>query len=178
MNRTPPLSTSNRFNVLEVYSVEDNSTDLTDEMTAQDVQPTLAPPPATPTHQVRLKRWERRLPRKYVIATTPSANSLKIKVEIVTTDTQEAKSVEALLDCGADGLFIDRDYVRENRLTARALTRAIPVYNVDGTPNEAGSIREVVDVVLRYRDLVEWAIAAHGMYESHWFNWLLCKIRK
>jgi hypothetical protein len=140
-----------------MYSVEDNSTDLTDEMTAQDVQPTPAPPIATPTHQVRLKRWERRLLRKYVIATTPSPNSLKIKVEIVTTDTQEAKSIEALLDCGADGLFIDRDYVRENRLTARALTRAIPVYNVDGTPNEAGSICEVVDVVLRYRDHSAWA---------------------
>jgi hypothetical protein len=40
----PPLSTSNRFNVLEVYSVEDNSTDLTDEMTAQDVQPTPTSP--------------------------------------------------------------------------------------------------------------------------------------
>jgi Retroviral aspartyl protease len=157
VNRTPPLSTSNHFNVLEVYSVEDNSTDLTDGMTAQDVQPTPAPPLATLTHQVHLKRWERRLPRKYVIAATPSANSLKIKVEIVTTDTQEAKSIEALLDCGADRLFIDRDYVRENRLTAQALTRAIPVYNVDGTPNEAGSIREVVDVVLRYRDHSERA---------------------
>jgi hypothetical protein len=85
----PLLSTSNCFNVLEVYSVEDNSTDLTDEMTAQDVQPTLATPVAIPTYQVCLKHWERQLPRKYVIAATPSANSLKIKVEIVTTDTQE-----------------------------------------------------------------------------------------
>jgi hypothetical protein len=153
----PPLSTSNCFNVLEVYSVEDNSTDLTDEMTAQDVQPTLATPVAILTYQVCLKHWERQLPRKYVIAATPSANSLKIKVEIVTTDTQEAKSIEALLDCGADGLFIDRDYVWENRLTAWALTCAIPVYNVDGTPNEAGSIREVVDVVLRFKDHSEQA---------------------
>jgi hypothetical protein len=128
VNRTPPLSTSNHFNVLEVYSVEDNSTDLTDEMIAQDVQPTPEtpePPPtpkASPTYPVRLKRWERRLPRKYVVAATPSANSLNIKVEIVTTDTQETKSMKALLDCGADGLFIDRDYVRKNQLTTRALT--------------------------------------------------------
>ena len=119
----PPLSTSNCFNVLEVYSVEDNSTDLTDKMTAQDVQPTLETPEtpptpkASPTYPVRLKCWERRLPQKYVVAATPSANSLNIKVEIVTTDTQETKSVKALLDCGADGLFIDRDYVRKNQLT-------------------------------------------------------------
>jgi hypothetical protein len=143
-----------------VYSVEDNSTDLTDEMTAQDVQPTPNTPPtpkASPTYPVRLKRWERRLPRKYVVAATPSANSLNIKVEIVTTDTQETKSVKALLDCGADGLFIDRDYVRKNQLTTRTLTRPIPVYNVDGTANEAGSICEVVDTVLRYRDHAERA---------------------
>jgi hypothetical protein len=94
-----------------VYSVEDNSTDPTDEMSAQDVQPTPATPVAPPTYPVHLKRCERQLPRKYVIATTPSANSLKIKVEIVTADTQEAKSIEALLDCGANGLFIDWDYV-------------------------------------------------------------------
>jgi hypothetical protein len=94
----PPLSTSNRFDVLEVYSVEDNSTDLTDEMTAQDMQSTpTSPTSPTSTYPVRLKRWERRLPRKYVVAATPSANSLDIKVEIVTTDTQETKSLKALL---------------------------------------------------------------------------------
>jgi len=96
----PPLSTSNLFDVLEVYSIEDNSTDLTDEMTAQDVQQTLETlptPKASPTYPVRLKRWERQLPRKYVVATTPSANSLNIKVEIVTTDTQETKSMKAFL---------------------------------------------------------------------------------
>ena len=113
MNRTPPLSTSNRFNVLEVYSIEDNSTDLTDEMMAKDVQqtpetletpgaleaPGTSPTPATsPTYPVRLKHWERRLPQKYVVAATPSANSLDIKVEIVTTDTQETKSLKALLE--------------------------------------------------------------------------------
>jgi hypothetical protein len=92
-----------------------------------------------------------------VVAATPSANSLDIKVEIVTTDTQETKSLKALLDCGADGLFIDWDYVWKNQLTTRALTRPIPVYNVDGTANEVGSICEVVDVVLRYRDHAERA---------------------
>jgi len=31
----------------------------------------------------------------------------------------------------------------------------IPVYNVDGTLNEAGSITEVVDLILRYRNHLE-----------------------
>jgi hypothetical protein len=92
-----------------------------------------------------------------MVTATPSVNSLDIKVEIVTTDTQETKSLKALLDCGADGLFMDWDYVWKNQLTTQALTRPIPMYNVDGTANEAGSICEVVDMVLRYRDHAERA---------------------
>jgi hypothetical protein len=37
----------------------------------------------------------------------------------------------------------------------RALTRPIPVYNVDGTPNEDGAIREIADVILRYNGHAE-----------------------
>jgi len=92
-----------------------------------------------------------------VVASTPSDNSLHLKVEIVTTDTQEVKSVNALVDCRATGPFMDRDYVVQNKITTRNLSRAIPVYNVDGTPNEAGSIWEVVDVILRYKDHSEHA---------------------
>ena len=51
-----------------------------------------------------------------MVAATPSTSSLDIKVEIVTTDTQETKSMKALLGCGADGLFIDWDCVRKNQL--------------------------------------------------------------
>jgi len=32
-----------------------------------------------------------------------------------------------------------------------SISHPIPVYNVDGSPNEAGQISEVVDVVLRYK---------------------------
>jgi hypothetical protein len=48
--------------------------------TPEDVLP---PPPIRP----RLKRWEKRLPAKFVVAATPSELSLKIGVEIETTDT-------------------------------------------------------------------------------------------
>jgi len=30
----------------------------------------------------------------------------------------------------------------------RLLAQAIPVYNVDGTPNEQGAIRDIVDVIM------------------------------
>jgi hypothetical protein len=42
-----------------------------------------------------------------------------------------------------------------NNVTTRVLTRPIPVYNVDGTPNEGSAIRKIADVILRYNGHVE-----------------------
>ena len=52
-------------------------------------------------------------------------------------------------------MFIDREYVKESGFTTRALSNPIPVCNVDGTPNEAGSIMDVVELNLRYRNHAE-----------------------
>jgi len=72
-------------------------------------------------------------------------------VEIGTTDTSELYSIEALLDSGATGSLIDRDFVRLKGMNTRTLSHNIPVFNVNSSPNEAGQISEVVDVVLRYK---------------------------
>jgi hypothetical protein len=96
------------------------------------------------------KKWERRLPPQYIVASTPGANSLDIDVEIETTDTGIKRAVKALVDCGATGQFMDKEWARANKISTRSLPRPIPVFNVDGTPNEAGKIDEIADVVLRY----------------------------
>ena len=36
----------------------------------------------------------------------------------------------------------------------------VPIRNVDGTPNEAGEVWEVVDLILHYEDHTEWALFA------------------
>ena len=90
----------------------------------------------------------------------PSSRSLNLKVGIETTDTREAISVTALVDSGATGCFIDRNYVKANRLTTWMLSVPIPVHNVDGTPNEAHAITEVVDLILRYENHSECTLFA------------------
>jgi len=62
----------------------------------------------------------------------------------------EETSTEAMVDTGATGDFIDQDFVAREKLPTRKLSQLILVYNVDGTLNEAGSIREVVDVIMTY----------------------------
>ncbi|GLB43872.1 putative retrotransposable element tf2 155 kda protein type 1-like [Lyophyllum shimeji] len=76
-----------------------------------------------------LPRWEKRLPRSFTLAATPSRNSLILGVEVMTTDTQEILGLKALLDSGASGLFLHIRFVREHGITTRTLSRPIPVKN-------------------------------------------------
>ena len=104
--------------------------------------------------------------------------SLKLKVEIETTDTAETKSVTALLDSGATGECIDRDYARSCWFNLIKLTQPIPVYNVDGSPNEAGSITEVVSLILRHKKHSEWttfAVTSLGRQKMILGHSWLCK---
>ena len=57
-------------------------------------------------------------------------------------------AMNALIDCGATGQFIDIEYVRSYELHTYCLPCAILVYNVDGTPNEAGHITEAIDLII------------------------------
>ena len=62
-------------------------------------------------------------------------------------DTSERKSVNSLVDSGATGEFINQDYAKSCQFNLQKLTCPIPVYNIDGTPNEAGSITEAVSLI-------------------------------
>src|SRR5882724_10657497 len=80
-----------------------------------------------------------------------------IPLHLNTVDSNTPMSVEALIDSGATSMFIDIEFVRSKNIQTHRLPRAIPVYNVDGTPNEAGHITEVVDLIVQYKDHSKWA---------------------
>jgi len=71
---------------------------------------------------------------------------------IQTTDTGEVHAVSALLNSGATGLFIDPEFMQRNCLAMQSLAQAIPVYNVDGTPNKQGAICNIVNVIMRFHN--------------------------
>ena len=62
----------------------------------------------------------------------------------------EEASSEAIVDTGTMGNFIDQDFVRNAKLLTHELSQPIPVYNINGTLNEAGSIHEVMDMIMTY----------------------------
>ena len=131
-------------------------------MTLPDMQNPKEPPPPTPLltpihspaptpeiPRIRKLKWQKTLPKTLTIASAEGiSTSLKLKVEIETTDTAKKKSVTALLDSGSMGECINRDYMKSCQFNLVKLAQPIPVYNVDRTPNEAGSITEVVSLIL------------------------------
>jgi len=91
-------------------------------------------------------------------------------------NTSKLHSVKALLDSKATGSFIDRDFVRSKGINTQTLSRNIPVFNVDSSPNEAGQISEVIDVLLRYKTYSErMLLAVSGLGKQSLilgYNWL------
>jgi hypothetical protein len=75
--------------------------------------------------------------------------SLAVDVEIESTDTAVRRCTQALIDCGATGCFIDIKWAKLNNIPMRPITNPIPVYNVDGTTNDAGMITDITNVILR-----------------------------
>jgi hypothetical protein len=102
----PLLSSHNHFSVLNIEKMNDIETET------QDMQKLETPLIFTPVTDFHAKdhrpKWERLLPKKFTIAATEeNPTSLKLKVEIETTDTVERSSVTALVDSRATGEFID-----------------------------------------------------------------------
>jgi len=132
----------NKFTVLTIEDPNTIDSELVDTL----------PPIPLISAPLRKPKWEKRLPKLLSIsALDMRGTSLLLPVEIGTMDTSELHSVEALLDCGATGSLINRDFVRSKGMNTWTLSHNIPVFNVDGSPNEAGQISKVVDVVLRYK---------------------------
>jgi len=144
----------NRFAVLDVEEV---NTDIHEPI---DASP-LSPSALDRTAQSWRPKWEKRLPKQLSVNTLDARRtSIILAIEVSTTDTSEVHSIKALLDSGATGNFIDQDFVRTKGINTWSISRPIPVYNVDGSPNEAGQISKVVDVILYYKTHSERTLLA------------------
>ena len=137
-----PRSPVNKFTVLTIEDSNTIDSELVDTLPLTPLIPAL----------LRKPKWERRLPKVlFISALDARGTSLLLPVEIGTMDTSELHSVKALLDSGATGSFIDRDFICSKGINTRTLSCNIPVFNVDGSPNEAGQISEVIDILLCYK---------------------------
>jgi hypothetical protein len=86
--------------------------------------------------------------------------SIQVAVQLY-TQFRRVK-VDALLDCGATENFIHPRLVKQMKLATKPLKRPQQVKNVDGTPNKAGKVTEVVILEIcrkNYRQKHEFFVA-------------------
>jgi len=142
----------NRFTVL---NIEEVNTDI--------CEPIDTPLPSTPDKKAlpqRLK-WKKRLAKQLSTNTLDACGmSIILPIEISTTNTSEVHSIKMLLDSRATGSFIDKDFVHTKGISTQSISYPIPVYNMDGSSNEAGQISKVVDIVLHYKTHSERTLLA------------------
>ena len=86
----------------------------------------------------------------FYIHSTHLRRATELKVHLQTLDSSQPMAVDALLDSGATGMFIDREFVKAKNLTTQQLPRPIPLYNINGTLNDASSVREEVDLLMHF----------------------------
>ena len=67
------------------------------------------------------------------------------------TQQQNFMKTEALLDSGANTIFIDKMWAETHKVPLIPLWNPIPVYNVDGTRNTARSITHSTELVMEFQ---------------------------
>jgi len=162
----PSLQSKNHFAPLFINENSESNSSYPPEPgnDSSAIHPIPDSPPLCPKH---IPKWEQQLPKCYVLAATPSERSLNLDIAIQTTDTGEVHAVSALLDSWATGLFIDPKFMCQNRLAMQSLAWAIPVYNVDRTPNKQDVIRNIVDVIMQFHNHTKQAqFAVTGLGKS------------
>ena len=66
--------------------------------------------------------------------------SIPLKVTGEGKNTEKWFEMKALIDSGAQGKFLNKDFALRNKIALNKLNNPITVYNVDGTKNSSGKI--------------------------------------
>src|SRR6266540_4939162 len=139
VNCAPLLLSNNRLSVLNLHEPEIDK-DVSD--TLKLIELTLKQLPSSleilhTTRRLHKPKWEKQMPRTLKIhLLEPGLNCIILLIHLKTTDMMEEASSEAMVNTGATGNFINQDFVQNAKLPTRELSQPIPVYNIDGTPNE------------------------------------------
>jgi len=92
--------------------------------------------------QTKMERKEKK--KKYLREVT-------VKIGLKQEEEEEEIVVDALLDSGAIGLVMSKEFARKHRFKKMKLERPIYVRNIDGMLNYAGLIKDTVEVEIFFK---------------------------
>ncbi len=88
-------------------------------------------------------------PTIYILSKN-SPHSLNIQVELTSLTSLTSVSTSVLLDSGATGMFINWSFMQKHQLETTPLPQPVLMCNINGSPNENGSVMEEVHITLRF----------------------------
>lgn len=105
----------------------------------------------------RALEWleELRQPWQYVRRQSTHGKDLVKEVHIKTLEGIRSFTTKALIDSGCTGSAMNCSFVAEHKILTHDMAAPIPVYNVDGTMNQAGAITAYTEVCIIIRDYAE-----------------------
>ena len=66
--------------------------------------------------------------------------------------TQRFMKTKALLNSGANTIYIDKAYAQKMKLPLTPLSNPVPVYNIDGTRNATRSITHCAEIIIKVQE--------------------------
>jgi len=131
------------FSVLEISTVGSTSDMLTPQSIATEPRTEQAMPQESshqPSYLIPI-----------LICSTTLWRGTEIPLWIHAIGSNSPLLIVTLINPGVTGKFTNINYVWLNNLHTQHLPRAIPIYNGEGTLNEAGYITKVVDLIFQYK---------------------------
>ena len=97
------------------------------------------------------KKIEDEIPEERITRSIKSDKEIVLKIEISPKGKKSFISTEALLDSGANVIFIDQRWARDKNIPLTLLWNPIPVFNVDNTKNSARNITHLANIIIDYQ---------------------------
>ena len=98
------------------------------------------------------KKIEEEIPEKTRRTRSIKSNKeIILKIKIFPKGKKSFISTEALLDSGANVIFINRKWARDKNIPLTLLQNPIPMFNVNGTKNSARNITHSADIIIDYQ---------------------------
>ena len=97
------------------------------------------------------------------VTTHITVNTISLPIKIKKSEHESVETL-ALIDSGAGGKFINRNYAEQLGLPIRNLKRAIMARNIDGTLNKTGTITSYVDLMVEIdRQIMDVQLLVTGL---------------